>query len=205
MKNQIGFTLVEIMVVVGITAVIGIVAITNFRSFREDQDLQAAFAGIQAQLRVVQTNAMTNFNCKGNSTLGWSARFSSSVVSGQTKYQIENICQFAAASTPVPAISGCSFSAGIVTCITNTFAMEPKIHIDKIYTSESCQVAAISTEPVTITFASLNGGASFSAVSTTCIANGTIPTLVISLLNTKPQPDSTLLLGVNAGGSIHAI
>lgn len=199
MKNQTGFTLVEIMVVVAITAVIGIVAVTSFRSFREDQDLQSSFAGIQAQLRVVQTNAMTNFNCKGNSALGWSAKFSASVVAGQTRYKLENNCQYAGVSAP----TGCLLNAGIVTCTTNTFSMEPKIVIDKIYTSESCQVTALSAESVTITFASLNGAASFGATSSTCIAASTTPTLTISLVNTKPQPNTSLLLGIDMGGAIH--
>lgn len=61
-----GFTLVELLVVLGIMSLVGLVAVVNFRTFGEDEALKGATLDLQTALRKVQNNAQTSATCQNN-------------------------------------------------------------------------------------------------------------------------------------------
>lgn len=70
-----GFTLIELLVVVAIMALVGVVAIANFRTFGEDKNLNNAALDIQTLLRSAQTNASTNLKCNIQNNSIWQVEF----------------------------------------------------------------------------------------------------------------------------------
>lgn len=71
-KTALGFTLVELLVVITIMAIVGAYAFSNFGSFGEDQKLKSAAQDIQSLLRQAQTNASTGVQCSNGS---WQVEF----------------------------------------------------------------------------------------------------------------------------------
>lgn len=62
-RSQSGFTLIELVVVITITAVIGVYALANYNRFGGDQNLNNAVLDAVSLLRQAQTNASTNVIC----------------------------------------------------------------------------------------------------------------------------------------------
>lgn len=58
-----GFTLVEILVVMGVMAIIGVVVFANFRNGKEEQLLQKALSETQSVLKLAQSNASASVVC----------------------------------------------------------------------------------------------------------------------------------------------
>lgn len=65
------FTLVELLVVIAVTSIIGVYTLANYRSFGEDQNLKSAVLDIQSLLRQAQINATSGVKCQGVGELGW--------------------------------------------------------------------------------------------------------------------------------------
>lgn len=70
-KAALGFTLVELLVVITIMAIIGAYAFSNLGSFGEDQKLKSAAQDVQSFLRLAQSNATSGLKCQGQSVLDW--------------------------------------------------------------------------------------------------------------------------------------
>lgn len=66
------FTLIELLVVISIIAVIGIYALSNYRTFGEDKKLNNSVLDVISLLRQAQTNAATNVICAGGT---WQVKF----------------------------------------------------------------------------------------------------------------------------------
>ena len=60
LDNERGFTLVEVLVVVGIVGIMGAIAIPNFLSWRENKSLQSAARDMYAGFRKAQVAAVKN-------------------------------------------------------------------------------------------------------------------------------------------------
>ncbi len=93
MKNLFlrGFTLIEVLIAIGIIALITAVAIPNLRSFREDTVLTQAGIEVSSAMRKVQANAQSGVNCgTGSVSSSWSIFF----IPNQSKFEL--ICNYEA-------------------------------------------------------------------------------------------------------------
>lgn len=79
-NRESGFTLIELMVAITISVIIGIVVISNYRAFGEDQNLKSAVLDIQSQLRAAQANASTNVKCDTQYGAAWQVELNSTTV-----------------------------------------------------------------------------------------------------------------------------
>lgn len=75
MKKTAGFTLIELLIVITLMALTGVFAISNFRSFGEDQKLKNASLDVQSLLRTAQANASTNAICNTQGAVNWQVEF----------------------------------------------------------------------------------------------------------------------------------
>jgi prepilin-type N-terminal cleavage/methylation domain-containing protein len=89
-----GFSLVEILVALTILAVIGVVAIPNFRKFNSDQDLTNATSNIIRLLQQSQTGSQSKVACvnsqplnTNNPAISWNL-----VVSSANQYSLQADC-----------------------------------------------------------------------------------------------------------------
>lgn len=93
-KVQSGFTLVELLVVVAIMALVGVVAIANFRTFGEDEALKNAAFDIVSLIRTAQTNATSNVKCGNSYGATWQVEFASNqVINLKCQISTEKIVQ----------------------------------------------------------------------------------------------------------------
>lgn len=77
-KAACGFTLIELLVVIAIMGILGVAALSNYRSFGEDQNLKNAVLDIQTDLRLAQTNATSNTKCVSGFGATWQVEFADS-------------------------------------------------------------------------------------------------------------------------------
>lgn len=77
-RFKTGFTLVEVLVTVGILLVASAVAIPNLARFSQDQELSNTTSDIITLLRQAASNAQSGVKCRGDETsISWSVDFSS--------------------------------------------------------------------------------------------------------------------------------
>lgn len=87
--RQAGFTLIEVLIAIGIMVLIAAVAIPNLRSFREDTVLSQAAQGVSSGLKKVQANAQSGVKCQtGTISSSWSIYF----IPQQKKFEL--ICNY---------------------------------------------------------------------------------------------------------------
>lgn len=72
--GRLGFTLVELLVVISIMAILGVVAFVNFKDFAQDQVINKAIGQIQTALRLAQANATSGVTCLGLGGADWSVQ-----------------------------------------------------------------------------------------------------------------------------------
>lgn len=116
MPKSSGFTLVEILVAISITAVIAAVAIPNLRKFNEDQQVRNASTQLVSDLRKLQSNASSGLKCpSGSSSTAWK------VVLSTNSYE-----QFCTDSSDDQSLgisslpSGATITTNSQTCVSNT-------------------------------------------------------------------------------------
>lgn len=63
--NPSGFTLVELIVVIGIIAVLTVFIIPEFNTFNRNRSLQDSASELQSNIRVTQNNASSGVTCSG--------------------------------------------------------------------------------------------------------------------------------------------
>ncbi len=101
-------------------AILGVVAIANYRSFGEDKDLESAALNIQSQVRTAQTNASTNLKCAGRPVGLWKIDF----YKQSGKYIAQTDCYY--------------FNGAVLTqSVINKHELPPNIIIEKIFDSGS--------------------------------------------------------------------
>lgn len=82
-----GFSLIEILVAVGIISLIAAAAIPNIRKFSSDQDIQKTKADIKNSLEKALSSARSGVKCSGNrGSVSWTVNFN------QNKYSISALC-----------------------------------------------------------------------------------------------------------------
>ncbi len=89
LHSQKSFTLIEVLIAIGIIVLTAALAIPNLRNFQEDAALSQAADEIIAGIRKVQANAHSGVKCStGNISSSWSISFTPA----DTKFQI--VCNF---------------------------------------------------------------------------------------------------------------
>ncbi len=76
-RGRAGFTLIEILIAIGILATVAILAIPNFRSFNNNRQLDDAVADITRLMRQAQSSASSGITCPGTTNIshyGWKVR-----------------------------------------------------------------------------------------------------------------------------------
>lgn len=73
--NSFGFTLIEILLAIGILALIGAVAFPNLRNFSSNQDIEATTSSVVNILKNAQSSASSRIQCpRGEVTDTWIVR-----------------------------------------------------------------------------------------------------------------------------------
>lgn len=92
-KRNLGFTLVEILIAVGIIAVITAVSIPNLRQTNKDRELKDTAAQLVNTLRTAQSSAASNIKCpSGAASTKWQVDL---VLAGTDRYDLVANCQTA--------------------------------------------------------------------------------------------------------------
>lgn len=74
MKTNLGYTLLELLLVISITSLLSLIGFVNYKNFSSDQIVLKAVADIQNILRLTQSNATSQTFCADNVNTGpWKA------------------------------------------------------------------------------------------------------------------------------------
>jgi len=187
-----GYTLVELLVVISITAIISLVTFVNLGSFREDESLKQSSFALQTNLRTTQSNATSNRQCNGNSVKYWKAKF----IKVGEQYKLETRCEYDYSVGVIPP--GCVKVENQVECLVSSYSLESSNVIGKI-SSRHCESTDLSTSPVMIVFAPLSGRAKFEFTGSSCPPS---PQILIQLKNLKTSTNISTVT-VDQGGLIY--
>lgn len=167
-----GYTLVELIVVIGILSVLGGVFLNNFKNFSQQQLLNKNISNLQSRIVAVQGAALANQKCDSStSSLYWY----SSIVSSGGNFWLQTYCY--------------GIAGGVVsTVMTDSFKLDSGLNINVCKDSSSCSspapacvLALNSSSSVQLNFKSLTGEISFSSPSAACLSTGS--SLTIELVN----------------------
>ncbi len=183
MKKNLGFTLIELMVVISILAILAVSFFVNFKSFGEDAALKNAASDIQSALRLAQSNALSGVKCGNEGGVPWSIQF-------RDRSTFNLIC---------------SISGSLDPSIIRRWSIPLPIYISEIYavrpnacTSSFTPSGTISST-ITINFSYSEGKATFIDTAKDCLGKST--GLVIKLKNNNN--DAALkTVTLDKGGSV---
>lgn len=137
-----GFTFVELLVVIGITAILGVSVFVNFTTFTHDQTLTKAQDQLLVSLRLAQSNATTGTICGTQAGSVWLIVFLAAAIRLQDEsaecqklYQFEGvtISQITASSCPSPftpltikyqPLTGIALFQGPQSCVSSSASVE---------------------------------------------------------------------------------
>lgn len=179
-----GFTLIELVIVISISALLSIVAIVQFRNFKADEGIKKAANELQSFIRIAQTNATTRLNCVGTTDSG------PVTLSGTNWYILLETDQKTVklkCSTLTPSMS-----------VQKTLTLENNIRIDSVDGVSPCH-SLFPGNQISIVFEPLYGSVSFIDPSASCIPNGNI--LSITLQDSVTSARRNVI--INKGGVIN--
>lgn len=132
---SLGYTFIELLVVIGIIAILSVIAFINIKDFSSSQALVKAAGEIQSMLRLAQSNASSSTVCgnQGNQAgVSWTARFNN--------------------DNSINIYCGTDSSCTEISCY-KTISLEQKVQISAIKTSACTNLSL----PLTITYSALKG------------------------------------------------
>lgn len=173
MKN-LGYTLVELLVVMSILSIIGIVSFINLGTFREDKLLDSNLNSLQSLIRTAQSNSNSSVNCDSSAGSTWSIEFTDNKT-------INLKCQ-ASQSLPV---------------LKSTVTLETGVTLLSITSSGGTCSSSFPTNPLTVKFLPLGTGVSFSDPTVSCIGTSNSITVTLS------SKSGVRTVNINKGGSIN--
>ena len=154
--RQLGYTLIEILVVLSILSLLSFFAFANYQTLKEDQLLKTSASDISGLIRLAQSNSTSRYNCNGSTGASWMVVFKNST-------SLDLSCQVA----PAAAV------------VVKSITLDSHIQVDTIV--GSCP----SILPVTITYSPLLANVSFtdSSTPTSCVASSV--SITVNLKNTS--------------------
>lgn len=178
-----GFTLIEILVVIAITAVAGIVAFVNLRGFGSEQNLKNNSLNLINILKSVQTNANASLKCNRNDPVSWQVR----LYQQSGRINLDTACQYK------------DSQGNLQLSVVSSKKLDGSVLLEVIEGSETCRAADFSTDPLTISFTLLTGKPNFSAFNPCFTLSNEI---TITLKDSKDQ-NAKVSVKVNKGGAVY--
>ena len=106
-----GFSLIELMLALGLMALVTAVAIPNLRLFSSTQDVELAVLNLETTLRQAQSSAASGVQCPtGEYSQGWQVNLDLSGTPDQ--YEVVVNCQTSGGTTVSRTVSTSNFSKG---------------------------------------------------------------------------------------------
>lgn len=152
--NNLGYTLVELLVVMTIMSLIGLAAFINLGNFREDKLLDTSLTNLQSLIRTAQSNASTGVLCSGVGGAIWNIEF-------KDNKTINLDCQAAGQQNSV------NVSATL---------LGGDVQVQSISGDSGCSGAF----PTTVNFLPVSGGITFTDLINTCIGPSQSLTAILS-------------------------
>lgn len=165
--GRLGFTLVELLVVISIMAILGVVAFVNFKDFAQDQVVNKAIGQIQTSLRLAQANATSSVTCLGLGGADWSV-------------------QIRPDGTNVDLICGPSNAVIQTTILEN-------VEVDPIEGS-ACSPGSTHSLPLTVTYTKLSGTVKIDG-SDNCIDDSSTVKVTVRNMRTDKTKTFTISKG----------
>lgn len=73
--SSLGYTLVELLVVMAIMVIVGVFAFANFKDFSQDQIVNQASEALKSFFRIAQSSATSSTVCEGIGGVSWAVNF----------------------------------------------------------------------------------------------------------------------------------
>ena len=178
-----GFTLLELIIVMGILAALSVVAIPQISHYNNDQSLQSAAADLQQSLRTAQSNALNGVVCSDNPSNLASSQWS--LVLSDTSYTAQATCT---APTPSPWPVAAS----------STKNLPADVQISGIWIDNT---ACGSVFGKGISFSNISGNVNFN-VTPDCEVISSTQKMRIGLV-LKDDPNKKIYVVIERGGSIY--
>lgn len=171
-----GFTLIELILVVGIATLVGVVSFARGTTLREDQHIKKAADDLQSIIRAAQANASTSVKC---------------TASGSSSYSIGFTPQTVTMSCPGGLVKTLNFTNNVKIC---------SISYSGCITGDNCTTSPFASAAVSTTFAQLSGKVSFEDSRCTPASLDGSSNMVITLK--KDGSTDTKLVTVTKGGAV---
>lgn len=170
--RQLGYTLIEILVVLSVLTLLAFFAFANYQKLKEDQLLKTSASDIAGLIHLAQSNSTSRYNCNSSTGASWMVVFKNST-------SLDLSCQVAPSS------------AVVVKSIT----LGAHILVDTVDT-----IAGSCTLPVTVTYSPLLANVSFSDWGLPTCVGATVSSITVNLKNTSNNEVKSFK--INKGGAI---
>lgn len=188
-----GFTLLELIVVMGILAALSVLSIPQIFRYNDNQSLQSASSDLQQALRTAQSNALSGIICSDNypdlASSQWSLLFT-----GSTTYKTEATCITPTPPSPAVVSSTKTLPAGVEIS---------EIWIDSAYCGSNINIP-VNTSGKKITFDTISGRINFNDTNLPpdCSILPSSKTMWVGLRLTD-DISKKIYVVINKGGSIY--
>lgn len=183
--RPVGYTLIELLIVLSIISLLTIVGFVNFKDFATDQVIIKAAGQVQTMLRLANRNASSSVKCtKTDPAASWLLTF---------------------ASDKKTLSLGCiGIHAGILTTTSiKDLTLDSNVEIKQIITDPACVEAAYPSYPATLVYSAPLGQIDFVIAKdvTNIECHPQASTMTVTLENTKTSATKNII--ISKGGEIN--